>query len=61
LKRYKSLDTDQIPVELLKTGGEILYIEMHRFIRSLWNGQQLPQQWKESINVRIYKNCEKGG
>jgi hypothetical protein len=30
LKRYKSLGTDQIPVELIKAGGEMLCSEIHK-------------------------------
>jgi hypothetical protein len=59
LKSYKSPGTDQIPAELIKAGGEILYSEIHRRICCIWNKEELPQQWKESINVPIYKNGDK--
>jgi hypothetical protein len=26
---------------------------------SVWNKEELPHQWKESIIVPIYKNCKK--
>jgi sorting nexin-29 len=55
LKSYKSPGTDQIPAELIKAGGETLYSEIHRLICSIWNKEELPQQWKESIIVTIYK------
>jgi hypothetical protein len=58
LKRYKSLGTDQIPAELIKGGHETLLSEIHNLINSIWNKEELPQQWKESIIVPIYK---KGG
>jgi hypothetical protein len=32
LKRYKSSGTDQIPADFIKTGGEILRVEMHKLI-----------------------------
>jgi sorting nexin-29 len=59
LKRYKSPGTDQIPVELVKAGGETIYSEIHRLICCIWNKEELPQQWKESIIVTIYKKGDK--
>jgi hypothetical protein len=59
LKSYKSLGTDNIPVELIKAEGETLYSEIHRLICSIWNKEELPQQWKESIIVPIYKKGDK--
>jgi molecular chaperone GrpE (heat shock protein) len=55
LKSYKSPGTDQIPAELIKAGGETLNFEIHRLICSIWNKEELPQQWKDSIIVTIYK------
>jgi hypothetical protein len=55
LKSYKSPGTDQIPAELIKAGGETLYSEIHRLICSILNKKELPQQWKESVIVTIYK------
>jgi hypothetical protein len=46
LKSYKSPGTDQILAELIKAGGETLYSEIHRLICSIWNKEELPQQWK---------------
>jgi hypothetical protein len=40
---------------MIKTGGETLYSETYRLIFSIWNKEELPQQWKESIIVTIYK------
>jgi hypothetical protein len=59
LKSYKSSDTDQILAKLIKAGGETLYSEIHRLICCIWNNDELPQQWKESIIVSIYKKCDK--
>jgi hypothetical protein len=58
LKSYNSSDTDQILAELIKAGGETLYSEIHRLICSIWNREELPQQWKESI-VPIYEKGDK--
>jgi hypothetical protein len=59
LKSYKFPGTDQIPAELIKAGGEILHSEIHRPICSMWNKEELPQQWKESIIIPIYKKGDK--
>jgi hypothetical protein len=59
LKSYKSPGADQIPAELIKAGGEILNSEIHRLTCSIWNKEELPQQWKEYIIVPIYKKGDK--
>jgi hypothetical protein len=55
LKSYKSPGTDQIPAELIKVGGETVCSEIHKLICSIWNKEELQQQWKESIIIPIYK------
>jgi hypothetical protein len=37
LKRYKSPGNDQIPAELIQSGGEILWSEIHKLINSILN------------------------
>jgi hypothetical protein len=59
LKSYKSLGNGQIPAKLIKAEGEMLCFEIHRLICSMWNKDELPQQWKESITVPIYKKSAK--
>jgi hypothetical protein len=58
LKSYKSLGTDQTLAELIKAEGEMLCSEIHKFICSIWNKEELPQQWKESIIIPIHKKCD---
>jgi hypothetical protein len=53
LKKYKSLGSDQIPAELIQAGGETLLSAIHEFIDSVWNKEELPDQWNESIIVPI--------
>jgi dihydroorotase len=55
LKSYKSPCTDQIAAKLIKAGGETLYSEIQKIICCIWNEEELPQQWKETIIVPIYK------
>jgi hypothetical protein len=59
LKSYKSPGTDQTQAELIKARGETLYSEIHGLICSIWNKEELPQQWKEPIIVPIYKKGDK--
>jgi hypothetical protein len=59
LKRHKSPGTDQIPAELIKAGGRIIRSEIHKLIISIWNKEELPEEWKESVTVPIYKKRDK--
>jgi hypothetical protein len=59
LESYKSPGTDQIPAESIKAGGETLYYGIHKLIRSIWNKEELAQQWKESITVQAHENADK--
>jgi hypothetical protein len=59
LKSYKSSGTDQIPAVFIKAGGDILCSEIHKLICSIWNKEELPQQWKESITAPIHKKGDK--
>jgi hypothetical protein len=59
LKKYKSPGSDQIPAELIQAGGEILLSEIHKSINSVWNKEEFPDQWKESIIVPIQEKGDK--
>jgi hypothetical protein len=48
VEKYKSPGSDQIPAELIQSGVEILLSEIHKLINSVWNKEELPDQWKES-------------
>jgi hypothetical protein len=48
LKRFKSTGSDQIPAELIQAGGEILGSKIHKLIKSIWNKEELPDQWKKA-------------
>jgi hypothetical protein len=54
LKRYKSLGTEQILAELIQAGRNTLHSEINKLNSSIWNKEELLQQWKESVN------CSKG-
>jgi hypothetical protein len=47
--KYKSPGSDRISAQLIQLGGEILRVEIHELIKSIWNKEELPDQWKEPI------------
>ena len=59
LKNRKSPGIDQIPAELIKAGGRTICCGIHKRIISIWNKEELPDEWKESIIVPIYKKGDK--
>jgi hypothetical protein len=59
LKKYKSPGSDQIPAELIEAGGEMLLSAIHKLSNSVWNKEELPDQWKEFIIVPIHKKGDK--
>jgi hypothetical protein len=59
LKKYKSPGSDQISAKLIQAGGKILLSVIHKLINSVWNMEELPDQWKESIIVPVHKNGDK--
>ena len=50
---------NHIPSELIQDGGCKLYEEIHKLIVPIWNKEELPQEWKESIIVPIHKKCNR--
>jgi predicted nucleic acid-binding protein len=59
LKNHKSLGTDQIPTELFKVGSRTIRTEIHKVISYCWNKEELPEEWKDSIIVPVYKKGDK--
>ena len=57
IKSHRSLGIDQIPTELIKSGGKIIRCEIHKLIISIWDKEDLPEERKESI---IVPSCKKG-
>ena len=44
LKRHKSLGTDQISAELIKTGCRAILSVIHERTNSIWNKEELPEE-----------------
>jgi hypothetical protein len=61
LKSHKSPGIDHIPAELIKAGGRTICSEIHKLINSVWNKEELPEVWKESITVPVHKKFDKTG
>ncbi|KAJ4441755.1 hypothetical protein ANN_11613 [Periplaneta americana] len=59
LKKYNSPGIDQIPAELIQEGGSALYIEIYELVLAIWEKEIVPEQWKESIIVPIFKKGDK--
>ena len=55
LKNHKTPGIDQIPAELIKAVGSTIRREIYKLIISIWNEECMPEEWKESIIVPIYK------
>ena len=58
LKSHKPPGIDQIPAELFKTGDTKFRPDICKLINSICNKEKLPDGWKQSITVHMYK---KGG
>ena len=59
LKSHKSSGTIQTPAEMVEAGGLTIRFENHKLIISIWNKEELPEDWKDSIIVPIYKKGDK--
>jgi hypothetical protein len=59
LKKYKSPSCDQIPAKLIQAVGETLLCVIHKHFNSIWNKEELPDQWKESNIVPIHMKVDK--
>jgi len=59
LKGHRAPGIDQNPVEFIQAGGRTNRSEIHKCNNSLWNKKELPDEWKESITLPIYKKNDK--
>jgi hypothetical protein len=58
-RRHRLSSNDLIPAKLITAGGSKIYSEIHKLINSVWNKKELPDQWKESIIIPVYKKGNK--
>jgi hypothetical protein len=59
LKKYKAPGSDPIPTEMIQAGGETLVSVIHKLINSIWNKEELPDQWTEVVIVPVLKIGDK--
>jgi hypothetical protein len=59
LKRQKSPGIDQIPSELMTAGGRMTHSEIHELMNSIWNKEEMSEEWQEAIIVPICKMGDK--
>jgi hypothetical protein len=59
VKTRKKPGTEQIPAELIKAVDRTFRSEIHTLIYCIWNEDEFPEVWKESITVPIYKKGDK--
>jgi len=59
LKRHKSPGTDKIPTKLIKPRGRTIHTEIHKLINSIWNKEELHEEWKTSLILPLYKKGDK--
>jgi hypothetical protein len=55
LKKYKSPGS----LEPIQAGYETLLSAIHKLINPIWNKEELPNQWKESLIVPFHKKGDK--
>jgi hypothetical protein len=59
LKNYKSPGSDQILEELTQAGDKILLSAIHELINTVWNKEELPDQWEGSVIVQVHNKGDK--
>jgi len=59
--KHRSPYIDQIPEKLIRAWGRICVIrsEINKLIISIWNKEELSEEWKESVILPIYKKDDK--
>jgi hypothetical protein len=55
LKKYKSPCSDQFSAELIQVGGKMLLSAIYKRMNSIWNKEELPDQWKEYMLYQFTK------
>jgi len=53
LKSHKFPGIDQIPAELIKAVSRTIRLEIHKLVISIWNKEELPEEWKKSIKQTV--------
>jgi hypothetical protein len=59
LRKRKLPGSDKLQAELIQEGDETLLSAIHKPINSIWDKEELLDQWKESIIVPVQKEDDK--
>ena len=59
LKDGKAPGGDGIPAEVWKHGGDNLFSRLHQLITNAWEVGSVPQAWKDTSIVTIYKKGDR--
>ena len=59
LKDGKASGGDGIPAEVWKHGGDNLFSRLHQLITNAWEVGSVPQAWKDTSIVTIYKKVDR--
>ena len=58
MKKGKAVGPDELPVEVWKCMGKIGIEFLTRQFNKLLLGEQMPEKWRRSVLISIYKNKE---
>jgi len=63
MRNNKAPGKDNINVELFKYAGQTFLLRFLSFLNKIWNGQQPPKSWSQSLVIPIHKsgnrnNCD---
>ena len=56
MKKGKAVGPDELPVEIWKCMGEMEIKFLTRLFNRLLMGEQMPEEWRRSVLIPIYKN-----
>jgi hypothetical protein len=58
-KKTQITGIDQIPAKMIYAVGRAILSEIHKLINSIWNKEELSEEWSSSIIVPVYKKGDK--
>jgi hypothetical protein len=59
MRNNRAPGEDGLPAELFKYGGEELTNSMYTLIRSVWESEEIPEDWSLAVICQIYKKSDK--
>lgn len=59
MKLEKAVGIDSIPMEAWRYGGNVIKNGLIEVIRKIWKTGNIPEEWKQSIVVPLYKRGDR--